>query len=92
MALAGATLERSSSLATAALQGASAKVALSRGMHDAEITRLTGGMQKQSYYDAAQATLFKGVADGLGTVGSVYYKSKNYSAATAPKANAVAKV
>jgi hypothetical protein len=72
MALAGATLNRSSALAEADLGAAAGRAAYQRGLNEAEITRLSGGAQKQSYYGAAQGTLFSGIASGIGTLGRAF--------------------
>jgi hypothetical protein len=69
MALAGATLSRDSALAEAGLRAASGQMAYARDLREAEITRLTGAAKKQGYYGEAQGTLFKGIENGIGTLG-----------------------
>lgn len=75
MALAGATLERSSALAEAGLNAAAGQAAYQRGLREAEITRLSGAAEKQSYYSQAQGTLFSGIASGIGSLSRISFGS-----------------
>jgi hypothetical protein len=70
--LAGGKLSRDTALAEASLQAASGRAAYLSAMRDAEITRLTGTAQKQRYYGDAQGTLFSGIANGIGSLGSSF--------------------
>jgi hypothetical protein len=63
LALAGATLDRDSSVAEAALRDAAAKGEYQAGMRAAEITRLTGKAAKLAGTYQAAGTLFSGLGD-----------------------------
>jgi hypothetical protein len=72
LALAGATLDRNSSLAAVALQQAAAQGAQAAGIREAQITRLTGDAARTASYYQAGSTLLSGVsgaAGGLATSG-----------------------
>ena len=71
LAMAGATLDRSSSLREASLTAASARMQYLSGRREAEITRLTGRAAKQAGTIGAAATLFS----GLGNAAQVYSPS-----------------
>ena len=66
MALAGATIDRDSSLAAAALQDASSRGVLMAGMSEARITRATGQAARQAGAYQAGATLFSGLGQAAG--------------------------
>jgi hypothetical protein len=66
LALAGATLDRDSSLAAAALQGISARGEALAGIRQAEITRLTGGAAAQAGMYQAGGTLLSGLSSAAG--------------------------
>lgn len=66
LALAGATLDRDSSLAAAALGDATARGSYLAGMREAEITRLTGRAAARNANYQAGATLFSGVSSAAG--------------------------
>ncbi len=67
LALAGATLDRSSALAEAGLNSAIGRAQYQRGLREAEITRLTGSAQKQSYYAKGTESLLSGVVSSFGS-------------------------
>lgn len=67
LALAGATIDRNSALATVALTEASAQGARSAGMREAQITRLTGSAAKTASMYTAGATLLSGVSSAAGS-------------------------
>jgi len=71
LAMAGATLDRSSSLREASLTAASARMQYLSGRREAEITRLTGRAARQAGTIGATATLFS----GLGSAAQVYSPS-----------------
>ena len=71
MALAGATMDRSVALAQSKLMIATGKAQYQGATHEAEIMRLTGAAQKQSYQNAAWGTLFSGVASAAGTYAGI---------------------
>ena len=71
LAMAGATLDRSSSLREASLTAASARMQYLSGRREAEITRLTGRASRQAGTIGAAATLFS----GLGNAAQVYSPS-----------------
>jgi hypothetical protein len=66
MALAGATLDRSVALAQSRLTMATGQAQYQGARHEAEIIRLTGAAQQQSYQNAAMGTLFSGIASAAG--------------------------
>lgn len=70
LALAGATLDRDSSVAAAALNEASAQGEYLSGMREAEITRLTGSAARTSANYQAAGTLLS----GLSGAGDMYFK------------------
>lgn len=70
LALAGATLERDSALATAALQDASSRGVLMAGMSEARITRAAGRAARQAGAYGAVATLFSGLGQSAGIAAS----------------------
>ncbi len=61
LAMAGATLDRSSSLREASLTAAGARMQYLSGRREAEITRLSGDAARQAGNIGAAATLFSGV-------------------------------
>ena len=63
LAMAGATLERNSSIAEAGLRSASGQGAYRSGMREAEIMRLSGAAQKSAYQAQAWGTLFTGIGN-----------------------------
>jgi len=68
LALAGATLDRSTGLASADLAGAIGQANYRAGLHKSEIMRLTGAAQKSAAkYDAA-ATLISGAGRAYGAI------------------------
>lgn len=71
LAMAGATLDRSSSLREASLTAASARMQYLSGRREAEITRLTGRASRQAGTIGAAATIFS----GLGNAAQVYSPS-----------------
>lgn len=71
MALAGATLNRSSALAEAGLHAAAGMAQYRRGLHEAEIMRLTGSAQRQSANAQSWGTLFSGVSGALGSYAKI---------------------
>lgn len=75
LALAGATIDRDSSLATAALQSASAEGVRNAGMRESQITRLTGNAAATASYYNAGATLLSGVSSAAGTASQIKFKS-----------------
>ena len=83
--LAGGALERSTTLAEVALRSAAGRAEYLRGLHEAEITRLTGAAQKQGYYGQAQGTLLSGIGSAVGGLGSFYLSARTSSAAAASK-------
>jgi hypothetical protein len=74
LALAGATLDRDSSLAAAALTNASAKGEYLAGLRGSEISRLTGGAAAKAGMYSAVGTLFSGLSSAAGT-GATYRRS-----------------
>lgn len=71
LALAGASLDRSSEIASAGLRSASAQAEYRSGIRQAEITRLTGAAQKQAYQGQAWGTLLSGIGSAAGTYASI---------------------
>lgn len=71
MALAGATLQRDSSVAAAGLRVAAGRAASLGAMREAEITRLSGAAQRRAGALGAGASLF----GGLASAGGMYYKA-----------------
>ncbi len=67
LALAGATLDRNSSVAEAALRSAAGKAEYLAGMRAAEITRLTGSAAAKAATYQAGATLLSGVSGAVGS-------------------------
>lgn len=74
LALTGATLNRNSGLAAAALNANTAQAQYLAGIRGAEITRLTGGAQAQALRYQSAATLFSGVSNAAS---SSYNLSRN---------------
>jgi len=70
LALAGATLDKSSLLSQSLLTGAAGRLEYNKGMREAEIMRLTGAAQKQGYQTAAFGTLLSGVGSAAGMYGT----------------------
>lgn len=66
LALAGATLDRDSSIAAAGLREAAGKAEYLAGMRGAQITRMTGAAARTSANYQATATLFSGVSSAAG--------------------------
>lgn len=75
LALAGATLDRSSEIAGAGLRSAQGQAEYRSGIRQANITRLTGAAQAQAYQGQSMGNLFSGVAQGAGALGSVNWKA-----------------
>lgn len=67
LALAGATLDRDSSVAEATLRETAGRGAYQAGRREAEITRLTGRAQKRAANIAAGGTLLSGANEGAST-------------------------
>lgn len=65
LALAGATLDRSSALAEAGLRAATGRMNYRKALRDAELTRLAGAAQRQRYQAAALGTLFNGLESAI---------------------------
>jgi hypothetical protein len=72
LALAGATLDRSSSVAEAGLRDAAGKAGYLAGLREAQITRLTGSAAKRAGAIQAGATIFS----AMGDAGSSYARFK----------------
>jgi hypothetical protein len=70
LALAGATLDRSSEVAGAGLRAAAGQMEYRSRMRDAEITRLSGAAQRQAYTGQAWGTLLSGVGGAAGSFAS----------------------
>lgn len=73
-ALAGATLDRNSTVAEAGLRDAASKATYQSGLREAEITRLTGGAAAQAGTYQAGATLLSGLGSA-GSQGANYFKT-----------------
>jgi hypothetical protein len=71
MALAGATLDKGSSLAAAGLNAAGGRMQYASKMREAEITRLSGGAQQKAYHGQAIGTLFSGVSSAAGSFAAI---------------------
>lgn len=67
LALARATLDRSSSLAEASLRMAAGKASFLGGMREAELTRLSGGANARAGTIGALGTLFSGLSSATGS-------------------------
>jgi hypothetical protein len=75
MALAGATLDRSSELASAGLSAAKGLAEYRSGLRQAELTRLSGAATAQGYRGEASASLFSGIATGATGLANVNWKA-----------------
>lgn len=79
LALAGATLDRNSTVAEAGLRSAAGRAEYLAGMREAQITRLTGSAARTASQYQAAATLFSGVSSAAST-GASYYGRPTYKA------------
>lgn len=68
LAIAGATLDRSSELAATAINAASGQAAYRSRLRDAELTRLSGRAQRTAATYQAAGTLISGIGSALGGV------------------------
>jgi hypothetical protein len=69
MILAGATMDRSIALAEAGLRLATGQAEYRSRLREAELARLSGGAEQQSYNSAARTSLFGGIAQGISSLG-----------------------
>lgn len=92
LALTGATLERDSALAEAALYGASGQAQYQAGLHEAEIGRLTGQAARQAANYQTAATIFSGLSSAAGTAYDAKLFSGKGKKATSTTSSGVAPV
>jgi hypothetical protein len=75
MALAGATLDRNSSLAGAGLMAATGQAEYRSRLREAEMTRLSGAASKRAYQGQAWGSLLSGIGEGAGALSGVNWSS-----------------
>jgi hypothetical protein len=71
LALAGASLDKSSAVAEAGLRSAAGRMEYRSNMREADFTRLSGAAQQKSYQGQAWGTLFSGLGQAAGSYAAI---------------------